>query len=281
MSRKKKKGIIWSVVLGVLLLFAGWVAWTNLHITVTHYEIQNPKIPAEFDGYKIALVSDLHNRDWGETLLKPLKEEAPDIIVITGDITDSAHADFDTVMEFLEEALKIAPVYYVTGNHEAWMDDFSLLADRMEQAGVTMLDDRWVLLQRGEVKIRLSGVQDPDFVERDRSIQEAVVAKKLEPLVEPEFYNIVLCHRPERFSAYVSAGADLVFTGHAHGGQFRLPFIGGLYAPDQGFFPKYTKGIYHEGSTDMVVSRGLGDSVLPLRFNNSPELVLVTLEKTA
>ena len=105
-----------------------------------------------------------------------------------------------------------------------------------------------------------------------------MVETKLASLLEPGYYNVVLCHRPELFNGYVRAQADLVLTGHAHGRQIRLPFIGGLFAPHQGFFPKYTEGIHHQGETDMVISRGLGNSVLPVRINNTPELVVVTLE---
>ena len=277
MEKKKKKRIIRGIVLGLLAVFAVWVAWTNLHITVSSYEIENPKLPAEFDGYKIAQISDLHNRDWGEKLLKPLREEEPDLIVITGDLTDSRHEDFDSVLEFLEEALKIAPVYYVTGNHEAWMENYPALAEKMEEIGVNMLDDRSVFLEKGDSRINLIGLADPDFAERDPSVHEAIIEKKLESLIKKGEYNIVLCHRPELFSAYEAGGADLVLTGHAHGGQIRLPFLGAVYAPDQGFFPKYTAGVYSSGGTDMAVSRGLGNSVLSVRINNTPELVILTL----
>ena len=111
MEKRKKRILVWGIVLGLLALLGLWTAWTNLHITVSHYEISSPKLPAEFGGYKIAQVSDLHNRDWGEKLLGPLREEQPDIIVITGDLTDSQHADFPPVLEFLDAAMEIAPVY--------------------------------------------------------------------------------------------------------------------------------------------------------------------------
>ena len=277
MEKKKKKRMIWGIILGLLAVFAVWVAWTNLHITVSPYEIENPKLPVEFDGYKIAQISDLHNRNWGEKLLDPLRKEKPDLIVITGDLTDSRHEDFDLVLKFLKEALKIAPVYYVTGNHEAWMENYPVLAEKMEKTGVQMLDDKAVFLEKGDARVNLIGLADPDFTERDSSVHEAIIEKKMESLIKKDEYNLVLCHRPELFSAYEAGGADLVLTGHAHGGQIRLPFLGAVYAPNQGFFPRYTAGVYRSGGTDMVVSRGLGNSVLSVRFNNTPELVTVIL----
>lgn len=277
MTRNRKK---WLLVGGVILLLCGWIAWTNLNITTTRLTIKNETLPAEFTGYKIAEIADLHNHEWGNKLLDRLEQEQPDMIAITGDLVDSSHTDFDTAMNFIEQAKKIAPIYYVTGNHEAWLGNYPELERRLAAAGVHMMDDRSEWIEKNGAKINLIGVQDPDFVERDtfEGIQKAVVTSKLKPLLKADAFNIVLCHRPELFEGYVEAGADLVLTGHAHGGQVRIPFVGGLVAPNQGFLPDYTEGVYHKNGTDMVVSRGLGNSIIPVRINNMPELVIVTLE---
>lgn len=122
------------------------------------------------------------------------------------------------------------------------------------------------------------GLSDPNFT--SRSDVSSMVETKLNALsLDDSCYTILLSHRPELFDAYVSSGIDLIFSGHAHGGQFRLPLIGGLIAPNQGFFPKYDAGLYSEGKTNMVVSRGIGNSIIPLRFNNRPEVVLVELNR--
>ena len=277
--KKNKKKLIWSIVVATLALIVGWVIWTNVNFTTTHLTITNHKIPASFEGYKIAEVADLHNHQWGERLISRLEKEQPDMIAITGDFVDSSHTDFDVAMEFIEQAKGIAPIYYVTGNHEAWLDNYGELESRMIAAGVHMMDDTSEWISRDGAKINLIGIQDPDFVERSSfdGIQESIVTTKLESLLKEECYNIVLCHRPELFKGYVATGADLVLTGHAHGGQVRIPFVGGLIAPNQGLFPDYTEGVYHKDNTDMVVSRGLGNSVIPVRINNMPELVIVTL----
>lgn len=278
--KNRRKKMIWGSAIGILLIIIGWVVWTNVNFTTTHLTITNETIPEDFSGYKIAEVADLHNHQWGQRLIDRLKKEKPDMIAIAGDFVDSSHTDFDVAMDFIEQAKEIAPIYYVTGNHEAWLSNYSELEGKLTAAGVHMMDDTAVWIEQDDSKINLIGIQDPDFIERDtfEGIQESIVTSKLKPLLSEEYYNIVLCHRPELFNGYVEAGADLVLTGHAHGGQVRIPFIGGLIAPNQGLFPDYTQGVYHEKNTDMVVSRGLGNSVIPVRINNMPELVIITLE---
>lgn len=276
---KKKHRVLW-VLLAVLLSFALWVFWTNTHFTTTRLTIQNEKLPADFAGFKIAHISDLHNHDWGPRLAERIQKEQPDIIAITGDFVDSSHTDFDISMRLIEQLKSTAPIYYVTGNHEAWLESYPELAERLKAAGVHMMDDKAETLQRGGSQIGLAGIQDPDFAEQDwfGGVQQSIVTEKLEPLLDETLYNIVLCHRPELLEGYAQAQADLVLTGHAHGGQVRIPFVGGLIAPNQGLFPKYTEGVHHQGSTDMVVSRGLGNSIIPVRINNTPELVMLTLQ---
>ena len=123
----------------------------------------------------------------------------------------------------------------------------------------------------------LAGLCDPDFTDADKIEQNGVLDKWLGEIVNDDSFTVLLSHRPEAFDIYADHGIDVVFCGHAHGGQFRLPFIGGLYAPNQGFFPKYDAGVYNKGNTSMVVSRGIGNSVIPIRVNNRPELVIAEL----
>ena len=277
---KKKTKIIVSIIILIVIILFGWIYYTNTNIETTQYNIKNVKIPNEFDDFKIAEIADLHNKEWNNKLVDKLKKIKPDMIAITGDFVDSSHTDFKIAINFIKDVKDIAPIYYVTGNHEAWISNYEELKKLLLNEGVIVLDNEKTLIEKGDSKINLIGLLDPDFVERTniKGIQDDIIEKTLTPLIDKDLYNIVLSHRPEVFESYVNSKADLVLTGHAHGGQIRIPFAGGLVAPNQGFFPKYTEGIHHKNNTDMVISRGLGNSILPIRVNNMPELVIIELD---
>ena len=283
MTAKKKKFIFLAVAAAVLVALVIWIAWGNTALELNTYTVSSSKLPQSFDGYRIAHVSDLHNAEMGkdnETLLTMLRDADPDIIAITGDLIDSRNTDIEVALQFVREAVKIAPCYYVTGNHEARVSEYGELKAGMEAAGVTVLEDvRTEISMEGET-ITLIGVNDPsyqtDYLFGD---SETVMDTKLEELhTEDDVFTILLSHRPELFDIYADHGMDLILSGHAHGGQFRLPFIGGLVAPNQGLFPEYDAGIYTEGNTNMLVSRGVGNSILPFRINNRPEVILIELQ---
>lgn len=275
-----KRGLC-CLMLG-LLLFICWVLWANTAVEINEYRVSDPEIPESLSGFRIAQISDLHNGEFGqgnEKLLTMLVSSAPDIIVITGDLIDSRNTDIDIALEFVRRAVEIAPVYYVTGNHEARVAEYSRLKSGLESAGVTVLENGKTQITAEGASIILMGVDDPSFLTGSLALDAAAATRgTLETMMEAsDGYTVLLAHRPELFEVYVEAGVDLVFSGHAHGGQFRLPFIGGLVAPNQGFFPKYDAGLFTEGDTTMVVSRGIGNSIIPLRFNNRPEIILVEL----
>lgn len=255
-----------------LLLLIFWITWENIFIETTSITIEDERIPENFDGFKIAQVSDLHNKDWKSQLIDQLQVEHPDIIVITGDLVDSSNTNLPIALEFIDNASTIAPIYYVTGNHESRIQEHDELIDELLSRQVTILDNAKTILTSGEDELLLFGLQDPAFsgTEINKTIQELTT--------DFEGYSILLSHRPELFETYVEEDIDLVFSGHAHGGQFRVPFIGGLVAPNQGLFPEYTSGLYTEHQTRMIVSRGLGNSIIPVRINNQPELIVVTLK---
>ena len=273
MTKKKKR----MLTLVCLLLAAVWILWGNTALEVNEYRIGSDRIPDSFSGFRIAHISDLHNAEFGEgngKLLAMIAESAPDIIVITGDLVDSRNTDIDIALEFIRGAVEIAPVYYVTGNHEARISDYGILRDGLSQAGATVLRDEKLGLERAGETITLMGMNDPSF--QYRSPLEI-----LDGMTEADDgYTVLLCHRPELFDTYAAQGIDLVFTGHAHGGQFRLPFVGGLIAPHQGLFPTYDAGLYTKGHTNMLVSRGIGNSLCPIRFNNRSEIIVVELKHT-
>ena len=276
----KKTALIVSVL--VILCLGIWTLWGNIALEVNEYEIVSDRIPEAFAGFRIAQVSDLHNKDFGEgygQLLTLLSEINPDIIVVTGDLIDSRRTDLDVALEFAWQAGKIARVYYVSGNHEARIPEYEDLKIGLVKAGVVILENQKVEITREGESITLMGIEDPSFQEDYLfGDSESVARQAIENLQnESDGYTILLSHRPELFDLYVDTEMDLVFSGHAHGGQFRLPFVGGLVAPNQGFFPKYDAGQFNEENTTMIVSRGVGNSIIPIRFNNRPEIVLVTL----
>jgi predicted MPP superfamily phosphohydrolase len=272
-----------SAIVGVIACISLFCVWQNNAIVTTRIDYINPRIPREFSGYTIVHISDLHNKEFGqhqEGVLKKVRATSPDIIVVTGDLIDRRRYDLDTAMVFIEGAMKIAPVYYVSGNHEAWSGDYENISHRLQSCGVQILDDNKVQLTQGQGTIEILGLSDPGFLtsEYRDGTDTSKLKEHLHRLSEDSRFQILLSHRPELFDLYAKAKIDLIFSGHAHGGQFRLPFIGGLIAPDQGLFPKYTGGVYRQNSSTLVVSRGLGNSIIPIRIFNRPEIVAVTLQ---
>ena len=283
MIAKKKKFILLAVVAAVLIGLVIWIAWGNTALELNTYTISSARLPQSFDGYRIAHVSDLHNAEMGEgneKLLTMLREADPDIIAITGDLIDSRNTNVEIALQFAQEAMKIAPCYYVSGNHEARVNEYEELKTGLKSAGVIILEDTQTEISIEGQTITLIGVNDPSF-QTDYLFgdSETVMNSKLTELhTDGEAFTILLSHRPELFDTYADHDFDLVLSGHAHGGQFRLPFIGGMVAPNQGLFPEYDAGIYTDGNTNMLVSRGVGNSILPFRINNRPEVILIELQ---
>lgn len=283
MTAKKKKFRALAVAAAVLLVLIIWIVWGNSALELNTYTIHSPLLPDRFDGFRIAHVSDLHNTEIGkdnEKLLAMLQDAKPDIIAITGDLIDSRNTDVEVALQFIREAVKIAPCYYVTGNHESRISEYALLKAGMETAGVVILEDASSEISLGGETITLIGVNDPSFRTNNLSGDSATVMDtKLTQLhADDDGFTILLSHRPELFDVYVRNSMNLVLSGHAHGGQFRLPFVGGLVAPHQGLFPEYDAGLYTEGNTNMLISRGVGNSIFPFRINNRPEVILIELQ---
>ena len=279
---KRRKKWILSLSALILIVLTAWTLWANTALEVNEYEIMSDRIQKGFEGFRIAQVSDLHNEEFGEgneNLIELLSQTEPDIIVLTGDLIDSRHTDIEIALNFARQAIKLAPVYYVSGNHEARVREYEDLKMGLAEAGVTVLENQKVRITREDESITLMGIDDPSFREDYLfGDSESIARQALENLQnESDGYTVLLSHRPELFDLYAETEIDLVFSGHAHGGQFRLPFVGGLVAPNQGFFPVYDSGLFTEESTTMIVSRGVGNSIIPIRFNNRPEIVLVTL----
>lgn len=267
----KKRLVIYAVVAVILFIFC---SWQNNTLTVSEHIYTTDKISAELDGYTIVHISDYHNKSFGKgqkRIVEKISSLEPDIIVITGDIVDSRFTNISRAIEFAEETAKITDTYYVTGNHEHRLDDkdFEKLISGLEQAGVRCLFDESIDIEENGGSFVLSGFDDESLVNIEYNCPK-LAADKL---------NVVLAHEPQLIEDYSNHGnIDLVLTGHAHGGQFILPFIGAVYAPDQGINPEYTEGMHKMGDTSMIVSRGIGNSALPVRLFNFPEIIKITLK---
>ncbi|MGI6112854.1 MAG: metallophosphoesterase [Mahellales bacterium] len=279
-SKRFRNFLLFICVIAVLIIF---FTWQNNAVVVTNYEYTNAKLPPSFNNLTILQISDLHNKDFHGRLSQKVKELNPDIIVVTGDLIDRRSTKTDIATEFIKQIGETAPIYYVSGNHEQLSGKYKILKAELQRQKVHIMDNSYKVLNEKGYEIGLLGIGDPaiyqtegDYLWDDGS---GYVREQLDKLLEDmdTDFNILLSHRPEQFPVYRDMKLDLVFSGHAHGGQIRLPLIGGLYAPHQGLFPKYTAGVYNDGNTSMVVSRGLGNSVFPVRVFNRPELVVVTL----
>lgn len=284
MSKKKNRAILFTIIAAVIVGLAIWIVWGNSALMLSKLTVKGSNIPKSFDGYRIAQISDLHNAEFGdrnEKLIEMLQKAEPDIITITGDLIDSSKTDINIALAFAEEAVQIAPTYFITGNHEAMVSaqEYADLEKGLLEAGVNVLHDKEIVLEQNEERLLLIGIDDPAYVDRPGNVGVNMVSETINELFTTEGYRILLSHRPEFFDQYVEAEVDLVLSGHAHGGQFRLPFVGGLVAPGQGLFPTYDSGLYSKNKTSMVVSRGIGNSIIPMRFNNRPEVVLIELRR--
>lgn len=273
MSKRNK--VIRVIVIALLLLGFFW--FENNHLQTSFYEYESDRVPTEYDGFRIVQISDLHNACFGREnnwLTDKVKECGPDIIVVTGDVIDSDHTRMDVALDCMESMAEICPVYYITGNHEYWIDEstrMTLLSELVDR-GVIVLMSEATTITRGEEVIRIVGLDDSRIASKD--LQNLMRENEDNP------FTILLAHEPTYIRWYAQNEPDIVLAGHEHGGQFRLPFLGPVYAPDQGFWPDLTEGVYTEGNTTMYISRGLGNSAIPIRLFNDPEILCLDL-KTA
>ncbi|MCR4688913.1 MAG: DUF1294 domain-containing protein [Saccharofermentans sp.] len=235
--------------------------WNNYHLTVSEQNI-SLGIPEEVT---IVQVSDLHNQFFGinqSILLKRIEEQSPDIICVTGDIVDMNHTNYEIALDFVRGAVKIAPVYYITGNHEVFLEGEKLdsFFDSMKDLGVIFLDDTYVDMG--------------DYILAGVAERSLVTFGAYEPFDDTKPV-ILLGHEPRYTDLYRYLGADLVLSGHNHGGQVIIPGKGGMVSPEFEFFPEFYGGLYDIDGMKLVLSRGLGNSVLPVRINNYPEIVTI------
>ena len=281
-GRMRRRLLIWLLLLSALAVGGVfWLRWQCWGVTVTHTEAELSGLPAEFDGYKIVHLSDLHGHEYGEGssgLLARVAGEKPDLIVITGDLVDQ-ESQMQMVTALAKGLAAIAPAFYVTGNHEWGLGTARVkeLKNLLSRCGVTVLSNQYELLERNGAQIVLAGVDDPNGY-ADQTTPEELYARI--GAGDPGLFTLLLAHRNDRFAQYAAAGYDFVLSGHGHGGIVRLPFAGGLMGTDRQLFPEWTSGTYTLGGSTLFVSRGLGNNTVPFkgfRLFNRPELAVVTL----
>lgn len=265
------------IVYVIIAIFIGIVIKLGLNnqLTVKNYTIESTKLTDQID---MVFISDLHRNQYGDNqseLLDTIKQQDPDIIILGGDLFGNNDLEDDPTYELLEGLTRDYPnkVYYVTGNHEYYRTDIEELKQRVREHHIQVLEGDTLPITINDTTIYLSGVNDLGSVPKGE-------LEQVNNQINTEHYNVLVSHRPEYHDDYYEAGYDVTLSGHAHGGQIRIPLIlNGLYAPGQGWFPKYAGGYYRTNQQHHIIGRGLQRDGLPIpRFYNPPELVVVHLQ---
>ncbi|MHA5219484.1 metallophosphoesterase [Dysosmobacter sp. Phy] len=267
-----------AALAAALVLFA---RWENTSLEVDRFDPAFSDLPAGFDGCRIVVLSDLHGAEFGEDnadLFETVAEQAPEYIFYLGDLEDKYRGPEPGFAETVAAGLSaIAPTYYVTGNHEWAIGDVPELKERLAAQGVTVLSNSFVTLERNGDTVVLAGIDDPNGY-ADQKPPETVAAEVYAACGDP--FWMLLAHRNDHFETqYSLLGADLVLSGHGHGGIIRLPFTDGLLSTDRTLFPSYTAGLYEANGSALFVTRGLGNSGPSFRLFNRPEVAVVTLHR--
>lgn len=278
---KRKRWLWLTVAIVVLLVTSAWIVWENHSPMLTKTTVVCADTPQELIGLRIAHISDFHNTNYpndGQAIIDMIQQEQPHLIAITGDLIDSYRPNCERSLDFTRRLMEIAPVYYVTGNHEGRLEEeYPAFEKELIQQGVHVLRNRQELIEYNGYSFRIVGIDDPRNVSDTSAEQEALLLHFISQFeVETAPFTLMLSHRPEGFDAYCEANMDLVLTGHNHGGIVRLPFLGGLYAEGT-LFPEHDSGLFYKDQTVMFVHRGSGNNSVTFRVNNRPEVVLLTL----
>ena len=278
---RRRRGCAAPFLLFLALLIGGglFLYWSNNTLDVHEETVYSKALPTSFDGLRIVHLSDLHGTQFGENnamLLRAVSDAQPDLIVITGDLIDSAE-QYDDVPALADGLSAIAPTYYVTGNHEWAVRQVSELKDLLRAHSVRVLSDEYELWQRGSDTLAIAGVDDPNGPADQKTGQE------LRSEISAD-YTILLAHR-DTVEAYADWGYDLVLCGHGHGGVIRIPILDkGLISSYHTLFPEYDGGVYTFDGYTCVVSRGLGNNAVPFRtfrLFNRPDIPVITLRSAS
>ena len=273
--RKKKHFVPKLLLILIVLLIAGLLD-SRYRLVVDQFSIVDEELPTAFDGFRIVQLSDLHEREFGTNnarLVAAVAKEHPDLIALTGDFIDSAE-NIEVTLTLVEQLVELAPVYFISGNHDWASGAMETLRDLLENIGVTVLDNKWELLEQDGASIAICGVEDPNGYADSAKPDEVVQAVRE---AYGERYILMLAHRNYWMEAYPTLDVNLILCGHGHGGIVRLPIVGGLFGSNGTVFPEYSAGLYNGKTYQMLVSRGLGGGMNIPRLFNNPELVSITL----
>lgn len=275
------KLLIAFIVIVLLILFFVFCYYQNNKLDITEYEMESNKVQ---NDVRIVHLSDFHSKPFKEVLDRT-KELDPDIICITGDYINDKCRNKDKMLAYGKELVKIAPVYYITGNHERRLDRFEELMQELEKIGFHVLLNRCLETENATILGLDENQADfSDYKERKKgTFKYKDMSKHFTELEKADNFRLVLCHFPENFEGikevnYSQYDFDLQLSGHAHGGQWIMPFVGPLFSPGQGILPKYARGTFGD-RPKLIISRGLGNSEFPLRLFNHPEIVIVNIKK--
>lgn len=274
--RRRKTAVL--LVLTTLLA-AGFLLWGNCSLQTTETALVSPALPPAFDGLRIVELADLHGRVFGRgsrRLLAAVRRAEPDLICIDGDLFDE-HTDLAMLPPLLRGLCAIAPVYYVTGNHEWRVPGLRGILAQMRACGVTVLQDDWRVLRRGEDALIVAGTDDPCGPAERKTPAELIADIRAE--AGEAAFLLLLTHRNDQLPQWSALGVQAVLAGHCHGGVVRLPFVGGLFGTDRRLFPAWDAGLYRQGETALYVSRGLGYTNVHFRLFNRPEVAVIVLRR--
>ena len=249
--------------------------WSNDNLIITEDSYTNKNIPEDFNNYKILQISDFNNKkSLSKDLIKETQKINPDVIVITGDYINSERStQYNIDYSYFEQLAKNYPIYFVTGDQEHDNENYDIFKTKLEDLGIHILDNKSIELTKNTSTINLIGMNDTSFFYENLN----AFNNKLKDLYNENNFSILLSHRPDLIDIYTQDEIPLVLTGHALGGQINLPFVGRLYSSNQGFYPDYTNGFYKQENTSMYVSRGIGNTFIPIRLFNRPEINVITL----
>lgn len=277
----------------LLLLFIIYVYYENHNLEITHYTVRSKRIPKAFDGVRLVILADLHNNTFGKDNIK-LKDEInkinPDYILVAGDMTVSSEPDnYAVPLSLLSDLAVKYPVYYGLGNHEQRLlpgsafchNSYDEYKKSLQKLGVRFLENQQAAIWKNGENIVITGLMiGMDYFNKLKQPEMTLdYIQKLVGIPENKCYNILIAHNPVYFKNYAEWGADLIVSGHLHGGIIRLPGLGGIISPQYRLLPRYDAGRFEEDEKTMLVSRGLGLHTIKLRIGNRPELLAVTLER--